>query len=148
VLSLCKFNEDFLELTWKWLNDPEIKKLTNSTDFTLEDQKNWFVNLKNKNNYLIWGLTYFGKPIGACGLKNITQIDCEYWGYIGEKALWGQGLGTKILQYMEEKARELILENIWLQVINSNVIAIKLYQKNGYTKEKEKLGIIVMRKKI
>jgi len=146
MLLLCEFDEGFLVMTWKWLNDPEIKKLTNSPDFTIEDQKKWFNGLKNKQDYKIWGLTYNEKPVGVCGIKNITQNDCEYWGYIGEKEYWGRGLGRAILEYMENEARKLTLRSIWLQVIKSNERAIRLYQKHGYTKEKEKQDVIFMRK--
>jgi RimJ/RimL family protein N-acetyltransferase len=148
MLLLCKFDEYFLEMTWNWLNDPEIKELTNSSEFTIDDQKKWFTNLKNRKDYLIWGLTLNGKPIGACGLKNITQNDCEYWGYIGEKEYWGKGLGSKILIYMEVEANKLNLESIWLQVIKSNERAIRLYIKHGYTLMKEKEGIFYLQKNI
>jgi RimJ/RimL family protein N-acetyltransferase len=112
MLVLCEFNKVFLKMTWKWLNDPEIKQLTNSADFTIEDQKKWFNGLKNKQDYKIWGLTYHKKPVGVCGIKNITQNDCEYWGYIGEKEYWGRGFGSAILEYMEYEARKLILRSI------------------------------------
>ena len=146
MLQLNKFDEIYLEMSWKWLNDPEIKKLTNTPDFKLDVQKKWFTQLKYKKDYKIWGLSFNGVPIGVCGIKNITKNDCEYWGYIGEKAYWGQGLGRGILVHMENAARKLVLDSIWLQVIKENERAIKLYQKLGYKKVEEKQGLIFMRK--
>lgn len=146
MLRLCKFDEVFLEWTRKWLNDPEIKALTNTPDFTIQDQQKWFAQLDDRNDYKIWGVFFNEIPIGACGIKSITTVDCEYWGYIGEKQFWGKGFGKIILDNMEIEARKLMLKSIWLQVIVANERAIKLYQKHGYTKDNEKQGVIFMRK--
>jgi RimJ/RimL family protein N-acetyltransferase len=146
TISLVKFNRLYLDLSWNWLNDPEIKQMTNTPDFTRESQQVWFSTLDDKTNYLIWGVSHKDLPIGVCGLKNITNKDCEYWGYIGDKKYWGIGLGSIIMKLLEEKAIELELESIWLRVLNDNVRAIKLYKKNGYRNECGNTDSIIMRK--
>lgn len=145
-IEIVEYSRLFLDHSWKWLNDPEIKKLTNTSDFNREDQSIWFENLKIKSNYLIWGINLNGKPIGACGIKNITEKDCEYWGYIGESQYWGNSYGKEIIRLMECKANELKLESVWLQVIEFNSRAIKLYQNQGYQIVKKENLLLIMRK--
>ncbi|MDO9256701.1 MAG: GNAT family N-acetyltransferase [Bacteroidales bacterium] len=147
-IHFVEYDQTFLELSWLWLNDSEIKQMTNTPDFTRESQQIWYNSLKNKINYKIWGITNNGIPIGACGLKNITSLDCEYWGYIGNKAYWGKGIGAGILKTMEEKAKTLHLVSIWLQVMKINERAIMLYLKNGYTLDISQIDYIIMRKSL
>ncbi len=147
-IKLVNYDQEFLELSWQWLNDCEIKQMTNTPDFTKESQQLWYNSLKNKINYMIWGITNNEIPVGACGLKNITSSDCEYWGYIGDKAYWGKGIGVEILKAMEEKAKTLHLVSIWLQVMKTNERAMGLYQKNGYSIEVSQIDYVIMRKSL
>jgi len=148
LAELVEFTKIFLDLSWQWLNDAEIKQTTNTPDFTKESQQIWYNNLKNKTDYKIWGIEQNGLPIGACGLKNITDVDCEYWGYLGKRTYWGKGIGTEILKMMEGKARSLKLESIWLQVLRINERAIRLYNKNGYLIETSGSNLLIMRKSL
>ncbi len=145
TLEIVEYSRLFLDYSWKWLNDKEIKKLTNTPDFSLEEQNKWFSNLKFKNDYLIWGVAYNGNPIGVCGLKNITTEDCEYWGYLGEKEYWGKGLGSIILSNMLDKAHQMGKKNVWLKVNQSNHRAVNLYSKNGFLTEGESENELIMR---
>lgn len=145
---LVDFTSEFLKLSWIWLIDDEISRLTNTPSFGVKEQQIWFSKISEKSDYLIWGIEFNSKKIGACGLKKITKNDCEYWGYIGEKAYWGRGIGTGILRILIRKAKELDLDSIWLQVIKTNDRAINLYIKLNFTFEEEKGDIIIMRKKI
>lgn len=140
------FDDIFLKYSWAWLNDPEIKLLTNTPDFSKEDQANWYDKIQGECEYLIWGIEADSEKIGVCGLKSFTVVDCEYWGYIGNKSYWGKGIGLQIMKAMEKKAKSLKLNSIWLKVIKDNERAIKLYHKNGFVIEESKNDLIVMRK--
>ena len=135
TLKFVTYDLDFLNLSWIWLNDPEIKKLTNTPDFTRENQKKWFDSINVIENYLIWGVEFQNKKIGVCGLKNITKDDCEYWGFIGERYFWNKGAGTMILNEILIISKNRGLNSIWLKVISTNQIAINLYQKFGFVNE-------------
>ena len=145
-IQMVDYDYKFLQYSWDWLNDPEIKKLTNTNDFSIKDQREWFDNLNKSKDYLIWGILADSKPIGACGLKKITKKDCEYWGYIGEKLYWGKGIGKIMLNSLEQIAKEMNLKSIWLKVLKDNIRAINLYKKAGYEVEKEDHELIYMRK--
>jgi RimJ/RimL family protein N-acetyltransferase len=131
-VSFVSYDEDFLRLSWQWLNDPEIKQLTNSIDFTQQQQLDWFHSLPAKKNYLIYGVEFNGMKIGVVGLKNIDHISGEYWGYIGDKSFWGRGIGAQMVKYVADLARSKGLVKIYLFVNKDNHRAIRLYEKLGF----------------
>lgn len=144
-LRFVDYSIEYLEQSWEWLNDSEIKKLTNTPDFSKEDQLSFYNSLPQKNDYLIKGIELNNKPIGVCGLKKITLEDAEYWGYIGEKEYWGKGMGKCIINYLIDIAKEKSLKSIYLHVIESNIRAIKLYVKIGFEVENTIDGLVKMR---
>ena len=140
------YDESFLHRSSTWLSDPEIKQLTLTPDITPESQQKWFDSLPFKNDYLIWGICIDGIPAGACGLKNISAESAEYWGYIGEKQFWGNGAGSKILDFIFEEAIKRKIPAIGLRVWNGNQRAISLYKKFGFEIIENQTELIVMRK--
>ena len=147
-LELVKYDLTFLRLSWNWLNDAEVKELTNTPKLDEEYQKIWFSEIENKKDYLIWGLVIGKNKIGACGLKNIVNSQCEYWGYIGEKSFWGQGVGYQILLLMEKEAIDRNIYLIWLKVLKINSRALNLYLRFGFKIDKDEMGFYLMSKKI
>ena len=136
-VRFVEYSKTFLDLSWSWLNDPEIKELTMTKDFTKEDQIRFFDSLTNKKDYLVKGICFDNKPIGACGLKNIDHGKAEYWGYIGEKKYWGKGIGQIVLDEMVRTARELLLVKLYLKVDRNNQRAIRSYKKFGFIEESD-----------
>ena len=144
-IKFVEYNEIFLEKSWEWLNDKEIKFLTCTPDFTKEQQKKWFLSLKDKKDYFIKGVLYNNTPIGVVGLKNITDTDGEYWGYIGEKEYWNKGIGKDLINYIFRYSYILNLKEIYLKVIKDNIRAIKLYQKMNFKEFLEENNLIYMK---
>lgn len=126
------FDQSYLEKSFLWLSDPEVKRLTDTPNFSKKSQKEWFDNIPNNKDYLIWGVKYTTKQIGACGLKKIKEGTAEYWGYIGEKEMWGKGIGEVMLQKCLKKAHNIQLKVIWLKVLEDNERAVRLYRKIGF----------------
>ncbi len=148
MLEIVKYTEEFLPLSWKWLNDSEMKNLTMTPDFSKEDQINFFNSLSSRKNYKIFGIEFDGIKIGACGLKNIEQNRSEYWGYIGEKEYWGKGLGKEILTKMINLAINEKISSVYLKVEKNNYRAIKLYEKFGFVNKLEEDNYLIMDKNI
>ncbi|MEI6122901.1 MAG: GNAT family N-acetyltransferase [Bacteroidota bacterium] len=140
-----KFNRKYLDLSWKWINDPELKDMISAKTITRAEQIIWFNSIQALPNYSIWGIENDGNPIGVCGLKNISKEDAEYWGYIGEKDYWGKGIGSEILEFLMAYAGNKKLKSIYLYVTNTNGRAKKLYEKHGFITEEIKENIIKMR---
>ena len=144
-IEFVEYSLIFLEKSWFWLRDDEIKHLTLTPDFTREQQMNFYNSLSDKKDYFIKGIESNGMPIGACGLKKINNYDAEYWGYIGEKKYWGQGIGKEMMNYIISITKKKHLKSIYLSVSRSNIRAQKLYEKNGFVIERINDDIIKMR---
>jgi RimJ/RimL family protein N-acetyltransferase len=109
LLIFEQFSMEYVEKSWEWLNDSEIRQLTDTLVFTKEDQLVWYESLPTKKDYRVWGISITGEKIGVVGLKKITKDSAEFFTYIGEKKYWGKGLGVQILSFAEEQARKLKL---------------------------------------
>jgi len=131
-MTLVPFDVLFLELSWNWLNDEELRILVDIPKITKNQQLKWFHELPTKNDYLIWGILFGDNPIGVSGIKNINNNSGEYWGYIGDKNYWGKGLGSFMIQLIEMEAKKIKLSKLYLKVLISNKKAIQLYQKSGF----------------
>ncbi|RYF82170.1 MAG: GNAT family N-acetyltransferase [Chitinophagaceae bacterium] len=134
---LVEYDLVFLQKSWEWLNDPELKALTLTPDFSKQDQQRFYESLCIRKDYWIKGIEEEGKPVGAMGLKHITNRDAEYWGYIGERNYWGKGIGAFMIKQAKDKARQLSLSSIYLRVSSGNERAKRLYEKMGFQKTEE-----------
>ena len=148
-VELAPFDKRFFEKSRLWLEDEEVNRLTDTGELPSEpDRLKWFESLPSKRDYLIWGVAYEKEPIGACGLKSIQGSKAEYWGYIGEKSYWGKGLGSSMLKGVEQKAKELNLDELYLTVLVENNRAIGLYRKNGYLETGKEDNRLTMAKRL
>ena len=146
-VELVLYDRCYFEKSRLWLEDDEINRLTDTGILPDEPTRlKWFESLPSKKDYLIWGVAFEGQPIGACGLKHISDSKAEYWGYIGEKSLWGKGLGTSMLYNIEQKAKELKIEELYLTVLEDNIRAIRMYRKNGFIEDSFSYGYFNMTK--
>ena len=105
----------------------------------------FFKNIKSRSGYFIYGVSIDGVKVGACGLKNISANEGEYWGYIGDKKYWGYGHGKEIINLCIQKAKDLGLKKINLKVAVSNERAIRLYRKYGFSETGIEDKCVVMR---
>lgn len=143
-VEFVEYDKAFLNKSWDWLNDPEIKELTLTSDFTRSEQLQFFQSIPNRNDFKIWGVKYGNTPIGVVGLKNITSNDAEYFGYIGEKNYWGLGLFKYLLEHIVDKCITMRVSNLYLHVTLSNERAIKAYNKNGFIVVDKECNILRM----
>lgn len=137
-ISLTQYDRTYLDKSWDWLRDPEIKQLTMAGDFTREEQVSFFESLPVREDYKIWGVAApDGEPIGAAGIKNISGSTGEFWCYIGERDWWGRGIGGRILELCEEKARDLGLDQLTMIAGANNDRSINAFEKMGFTPDPE-----------
>ena len=148
ILSLVPFSREFLDLSYRWLTDPEIKRLTDTPDITRQTQEAWFDNLPHRTEYIVWGIRIGDRPAGACGLKDISGDKAEYFGYIGEKELWGQKFGEAMIARVEEKATAMGIKTLSLKVRKDNERAIRLYRRVGFFSTEETPDYLLMKKTI
>ena len=148
-ISLVPYDRVFFDMSKKWLLDKELNYLQCAGPLPPdEDREAWFCSLNMRSDYLIWGISYNQTPIGVSGLKHITSEDAEYWGYIGDKKLWGRGLGKQILNETINIAKRIGLKRVRLIVLKSNLRAIKLYHNFGFIDNHEDESFCYMTKVI
>jgi len=148
MLELVDYDIKFLNFSWHWLHDPEIKRLTNTNDFTREDQLNFFKSLNLKTDYFIYGIKINGVEAGACGFKNVKNGSAEYWGYIGEKIFWNLGFGKEMLKQVQKKAVAQGIIELYLKVANENSKAMRFYLSAGFKIINKKSDLVIMKKNI
>lgn len=132
MIEFVKFDRRYLELSAVWLSDPETKELTQAPDITPEQQETFFASLADREDYKIWGVKCDELPVGAVGLKHITESDAEYWAYIGEKRYRGRGLGKDMLNFGVYKARLMELKSIYIKVKKNNVHSLSVHLNQGF----------------
>ena len=132
-IRLEPYDRTYLDLSWDWLRDPEIKALTLTPDFTREQQLAFFASLPERADYKVWGVASDeGEKIGAAGIKHIDGPNGEFWCYIGERAWWGRGIGGRILELCEDQARELGVERLVMIAAADNVRSVRAFEKMGF----------------
>ena len=144
-VQLVPYDRDCLDKSWEWLNDPEIRALTMTPEFSRDDQLAFFNTLPTRSGYHIWGISHEGRVVGAAGLKNVRDELAEYWGYIGQRELWGRGLGKSLMMQVESEAKKLGFRKLDLRVSAANPRAISLYRTMGYVPDESSPNVSVIR---
>ncbi|PTP92705.1 GNAT family N-acetyltransferase [Vibrio splendidus] len=131
-LNLVIFDNEFVELSYKWLNDDNVKKLIDSNGVSKKQQEAFIKSLSNRKDYIIWGVVIDKVKVGACGLKNIENNTAEMFCYFGELDYTGKGWGGILLETLFRNASEIGVSLLNLKVFNKNERAIKAYIKSGF----------------
>lgn len=131
-LELVSFDLVYLERSYQWFQNAELRRLTATPLVTRERQREFFQSLPERKDYHLWGVSLAGAPIGVAGLKNVRGTMGEYWGYIGEPKYWGKKLGPRLLSLVEDRARGLGLSDLCLTVRHDNERAQRLYRAAGW----------------
>ncbi len=125
----------------RWVNDPEIREfIKNNWPMTMQDEEEWFENLgKRKPHDLTLAMvTNDGRHVGNMGLHRIDWRGrvATTGALLGEKELWGKGLGTEAKTLLLHYAfQSLNLRKICSQVIAYNDRSIAYSKKCGYKVE-------------
>ena len=136
-LKFVGYDRRFLHASRRWLRDPEIAALTLTPAFSDEDQERWYASLPSKADYSVWGVELEGEPVGVVGLKNIEAERSEYFGYLGEKPLWGQGHGKALLLFAMNEAKGRGCARVYLRVSRKNERAVRLYRRHNFSVVRE-----------
>ena len=149
TITLVDYTEEYFNRSKDWLSDCELNHLIHAGPLPSDEERlTWFNSLPSRLDYLIWGVDYGGEPIGVCGFKHIVGGKAEYWGYIGEKNLWGKGLGKDLLDASFQKAQLFGINTIWLRVRKYNLRAINLYKRKGFSVEIDEVETYLMSKQL
>jgi len=127
----------------RWFNDSETSSfLSMRAPLSLPLEENWFERMvegQGREGYhFVICLLEDERPIGTIGLFAIDHLNggAGMGITIGEKALWGKGLGTDALNaLLDFTFGELRMERVWLDVYEFNARARRSYEKCGFVLE-------------
>jgi RimJ/RimL family protein N-acetyltransferase len=126
-----------------WFNDAEMLSFIGMrTPMGQALEERWFERMlegegRDRYSFVIC-LREGARPIGTIGFFDLSLLNgsAELGISIGEKALWGRGLGTDALEVLIDFGfGDLRLERIKLRVYDFNKRAIRAYEKVGFTLE-------------
>ncbi len=146
-VRLRPIEEEDLPFYVKWFQDPEVRRgLSLILPPSLAEEKQWFEGVLKRDMYerpLAIEIQPDPKKaewifVGNGGLFGIDWISrsAEFGIHIGEKKFWDQGFGTRALElFIKHGFENLNLNRIWLRVFETNLRAIKAYEKSGLCQE-------------
>ena len=127
----------------RWFNDAEtLSFVLMRAPMSTAMEERWFETMleahgKERFLFVICRLDD-GVAIGNCGLFGIDYVNgsAGIGITIGEKSLWGQGLGTDAMfALLDFGFGQLRLERLWLEVYDFNTRARRSYDKAGFKLE-------------
>jgi len=148
IIKKMELNEQYL-ISYFWQNNKyanEMFFIKNNT-FNYDNQVKWYTNIENDGCSIY--LSIFEKVnnnfIGYCGIKNITNNDCELFIVILDNNYYKKGFGKESFQGLINYTKEeLPNKKIYLNVKNDNKIAIQMYKKLKFSIESEKDDLVKM----
>lgn len=142
-MNVCleKLSESHAHTSFKWRNDPDVWTFTfNRPDreIQLEDELNWIRKVINNPNDSRFAIIADNQYVGNIYLTNIKDNTSFYGIFIGERSVWGKGIGKKATELILTHAKlELGLHTVFLRVKKENQAAVKLYTGMGFTTMEE-----------
>jgi RimJ/RimL family protein N-acetyltransferase len=145
VVVLRPMMEDDWGVLLKWNSDPEVLYFCEGDDITsweLEPMQEMYRGISQ--NAFCFIVELEGQPIGECWLQrmNLDRVLDKYPGVdcrridlmIGEKHLWGQGLGTDVICTLtrfgfEEQNADMIFG---CSIADYNLRSLRAFQRVGY----------------
>ncbi|MGL5749084.1 MAG: GNAT family N-acetyltransferase [Paraclostridium sp.] len=106
---------------------------------SIEQEESFIENISKQNNGLFIIVEIEGKIVGNLSFSGGTRQRIAHTGEFGVSVLkeyWGQGIGTKLIEYLIDWGKESgIIRKINLRVRSDNHSAIHIYKKLGFNEE-------------
>lgn len=144
-ITLRTMTENDWDVIHWWDTDPMVLYYSDSNDviaYSMEESKGIYRGISQ--TAFIFIAEYSGKRIGYCWLqkmnlpeilKDFLDLDCRRIDLaIGDKDLWGQGIGTQIIKlltdygFSHEKADAIF----GCSIADYNIRSRRAFEKNGY----------------
>jgi RimJ/RimL family protein N-acetyltransferase len=141
IVYLRGLEETDLDALHEWMNDFDtIRNLLRIVPSVRTLTRKWYESLMTDRRRVIFAIARVrgGKFIGCTGLNDIDSINqkAKFYIYIGDRRARGKGAACEASKLLLDYAfRYLNLNKIWLQVVEDNTPAIRLYRKLGLRTE-------------
>ncbi|HJZ73768.1 MAG TPA: GNAT family protein [Vicinamibacterales bacterium] len=140
-VALAPLVDADLPRLFAWINDRE-EVLTNAAyrPVSETDHRAWFESIRQRSDVVIFGIRTLVTDalVGSCQLHSMHPVHriAELQIRLGEKDARGKGWGSEAVRLLLDFAfRDLNLERVFVQVFATNVAAIRVYEKTGFSRE-------------
>ena len=148
--SLRPMTEEDWPLLLRWNNDPDVLYFAEGEDvsgYALADIQGIYRHVSQSAYCFI--IEQAGEPLGDCWLQemNLERIrsayphqDCRRIDLaIGEKAFWGQGIGTEVIRLLCDFAfTQEGADCVWgCDIADYNPRSLRAFQRNGFQRVNE-----------
>lgn len=123
-----------LEVLRRWDEDPVIAALMGRR-FENTSPTEWFNALRRVRSYRMWIIEREERPVGEVELAQVNHRtrSAEVRICVGDRSLWGQGIGTTaMIRALDEAFGPMALDEVYLRVFETNERAIALYRRLGF----------------
>lgn len=152
-LELVPFEEKhFTDRYVSWLNDPEVVRLSEQRHkkHTMDSCREWMKTYRSGNLSKVWAIEVDGQHVGnVTALADERNGTVEVSNLIGERSMWGKGIGTlavahAIYQLFEANRKAAGLRNtpkgkpylkIWIGTLDINYGELRIMEKLGMRKD-------------
>jgi len=140
MIKLKPLSQNHITPFYKWINDYEVIKYSLPLFLDLIKKENidkWYTELIENKDIINYGIFIESQvqPIGYAGICNISKINKsgEFYILIGEKDMWGKGIGTKVTELILNIGfTDINLNRIFLTVSEPNTGGINAYKNAGF----------------
>lgn len=125
----------------RWMNDPEVTRfLRKRGRLTLWQAANYY--LTNRRTHLLLAVYHRSRHVGNSGYFDPNTGAPELRICIGERQIWGKGVGSDAISLMARSAAEKPWREVWLNVAETNPAAIRVYEKAGFVEVERGLLVV------
>lgn len=115
---------------------PFLLRYPEEVTYTLEEEKEILKHLLESGDSIMMVAVVDGKIAGNCSINSIgnkrkIQHRCSF-GIALKKEFWNLGIGTAMIEYISELAKQAGYEQMELEVVDGNDNAKRLYEKCGF----------------
>ncbi len=115
---------------------PFLLRYPDEVTFTLEKERELLAGILENETAVMMAAMVDGKVAGNCSLNGMGNkrriLHRSSLAIALKKEFWNLGIGTAMMQYLEELARQIGYEQIELEVVEGNDTAKRLYEKCGF----------------
>jgi RimJ/RimL family protein N-acetyltransferase len=123
----------------RWFADPDVLEYFGLyRPWNLASEQAWYEAQNKDPSVVNFACELEGRHIGGCGLSSIDHVQqrAEVGLFIGEKALWDQGLGKDVLRTLVSYGFDYLnLHRVYLRVYADNLRAVHAYEQVGFVHE-------------
>lgn len=138
-VTIRKFERTDIPKKVEWINNPENNRFLHyDIPISIEKTERWFDSHMGEDTRFDAVIEADGIPVGTIGLLSIDKKNCkaEYYIAMGESSYKGKGIAKEASKLILEYGfKTLKLNRIYLYTEVENIVAQKLFEKLGFTKE-------------